>query len=256
MVLIIVITIAGLYYSTIFNIPSSDNIQENQNLTKNISEYKILDSFSNSQYKHWGHMPLTYKFENECRERLKDSIISAFNNITRETGGLVYFNEAFENADFLIECKNPEYSSGSTEWTLADAIYKTDENNTNLIIHADINIYGQGFACVTGYPSLEVHEILHVFGFLHNPTIGSIMEEYVADSSNKCKIIQIDKEYISCLKNIYSNGGLEGNCSSINTLVTTKINPCPNGRYLDKSTEYCCPYPNMIIDIEGNCVYN
>jgi len=247
-ILLMAIIIAGFYYSNISD-NSQNNVEENQNLTINISNYGPLDYFSNSQQKHWGHMPLTYKFESECRERLKALMISAFNNITNETKGLVYFNETYGNADISIECRD----SAPSDMTIADARYDTDYEFTNLIVHADINVYGQGFACVTGYPSVEVHEVLHTFGFLHNPIINSIMDEYSADSSNDCKITRIDKEYVSCLNYIYSNGTISGNCSNINTIVTTKTNPCENGWYLDKSEKYCCPYPDMIINSEGYC---
>jgi len=205
-------------------------------------------------------MPIT----NECKQRLKDLMISAFNNITYETDGLVYFNETSKKPDISLYCESENISKGDTDIRLGDAICSTDDSNKKLITSATIRIYGQGMLCGTGYPALEVHEILHVLGFKHNPMSQSIMQSYMASTSNQCKIKHIDEEYISCLKNIYSNGKINGNCSKIPTSLSDTESDnacgvnlsCPQGWFETIDKKFCCPYENMVVSSEGYCVYS
>ena len=178
------------------------------------------DNFANITYTHWGHMPLTYRFENEeqCFNWQPNLFRSAFNNITLETDGIISFVETTEYEDISIYCKPSQINTRTGEGAIADAIPIMHSDYENLIIYGEINIYGQGDVCGTGYPALEVHEILHLFDFPHNPLKNSVMAQYSAESFNKCKVTKIDKEYISCLKYIYSNGEIEGNCAFPNVI--------------------------------------
>jgi len=214
-------------------------------------------------------MPVTYKFETEkctdtkwtdcCRERVINLTLLAFRSITNETAGTVYFNEVSQDPDISIYCEESEHSSSLIE-TLAEASCEKDDYNEKLISHATLTIYGQGMACNTGYPDLEVHEILHTFGFIHNAKMGSIMQPYSAMTSAECETTKIDDEYISCLKNIYSDGVIEGDCSKIDTITNSDFTgpcdsmyTCDEGWYEVKGTDFCCPEPNMLI-VNDNCV--
>lgn len=187
---------------------------------KDIDDYvkEYSDSFSGVSFNHWRHMPLAYKFENLCSQRQLDLFNLAFEKIEEETSTIVSFIEDDENPDISIYCKPNEYEENeyySYSKKIADAL---PYFSGNLITYGEINMYGQGQNCGTGYPALEVHEILHLFEIPHNPLKNSIMHPYAAPSSRECDVEKIDAEYISCLKYIYSNGTLNGNCDFPNVV--------------------------------------
>lgn len=216
------------------------------NLSKNLSSKdEIKDNFSNVTELHWTHMPITYKIENkeECNVKLKERIESAFNKIQSETETFVSFKETNETPDIVISCKPYYYEEyGSDEYVghfdvtygLAGPDFIDEENR---IINATITFYGAGLVCGTGYPATEVHEILHTFGFGHDYGIIDVMRPDVERSSGDCKVVKIDDKYISCLKKIYSNGRIVGDCSNI---IFLKF--CKEGYFLgydDECHEEC-----------------
>ncbi|MFH1503276.1 MAG: hypothetical protein ABIE36_01310 [Candidatus Diapherotrites archaeon] len=127
----------------------------------------------------------------------------------------------------------------------------------NKIINATIWIYHRNSRCAD-FPAIEVHELLHNFGFGHSyepffsPVFGWSNEDtiYLKDImfpySSCLHQKEIQQKYISCLKYIYSNGEFDGNCSGINFLNVGE-NFCENGWYPVEGTDFCCPEPNMEI---------
>ncbi|GAI86212.1 unnamed protein product, partial [marine sediment metagenome] len=91
------------------------------------------DRFSNISEPHWGYMPLTYKFENECIERLSNLMRGAFGNISYETNSIVTFKEVFENPDISIYCKEGQYLGEQDAF--GDSIHNLNKYNSNLIIN-------------------------------------------------------------------------------------------------------------------------
>lgn len=213
------------------------------------------DSFSNTNKPHWGELPITYKFQDNSSLRQMNLLHLAFKKIEEETSGIVYFKEVQENEDISIYFKKKQYI-GNADSILADARITEIDRSKNLILKGELNIYGQGFVCVTGYPALEIHEILHLFKFPHNPLVTSIMHPYSSESSKDCKTTKIDDEYIICLKHLYSNGTIEGSCDFPNTISYIDFqDSCTDGYYPSLNSEdYCCPEPDMKI-IEGYCNY-
>lgn len=198
------------------------------NLSKNLSSKdEIKDSFSKTDKPHWTHMPITYKIEEEegCNVQVKERTELAFNKIQLEMGNLVSFEETSGIPDISVFCK-PYFTekiydaSGKiirTEKAYGEALTYSYKEKENLIKNATLNFYGAGYVCGTEYPMTEIHEILHTFGFDHNYGLNDIMQPY-AEISRRCKITKIDEKYIYCLKNIYSNGTIIGNCTNINFL--------------------------------------
>jgi hypothetical protein len=220
-------------------------------IKEEVSE-EIIDNFPNISEVHWVHMPLKYKFENECIGRQLNLTRLAFKKVELETFGVISFIETPEEPDISIYCKPSQYNR-SGEYAIADAFYTLSPNSENLIEKGEINIYGQGSICNTGYPVLEVHEILHLFDIPHNPLIRSIMHPYSAESSSKCKITKIDEEYVSCLRYIYSNRKFNGSCSFPSYIHEDPSEyECEEGWFEVEGTDFCCPEPNMEI-VDGYC---
>jgi hypothetical protein len=91
------------------------------------------------------------------------------------------------------------------------------------------------------FPTREIHELLHAFGFAHNIEDNELRNTYwgypyeiPSDLGSDALFPTIDchlqtrinEKYISCLKKIYSNE--EGNCSEVKFFKT-----CPQGNVLN-----------------------
>ncbi|MBT3394968.1 DUF4190 domain-containing protein [archaeon] len=250
-----------LFSSVIIGFISGDDIpidvmNESYDNFSSDGEFEETDNFSNAQILHWSHMPITYKFENYDFEsnysRQVNLTRSAFKKVEDETSEIIWFREVIEDPDISIYFK-PSVYDRSGEYALGVATKSELDLSKNLILKGKIEFYGQGAICSTGYPVLEVHEILHLFDISHNPKTNSIMFPYSADSSRKCKITKIDEEYISCLMYTYSNGTVPGDCNFPN-FFEEEESECSDGWYEVKGSEYCCPEPGMII-VDDYCVY-
>lgn len=246
-----------LFY-TFEDSPPENIVLENISLEKTPEALKITDSFNNTDKYHWSHMPLSFMIEEGCSERQNNLTLLAFQKIEEETGGIVSFVRTEDKtADITVNCER-EASYGrinEDETTIAVSLMETIPD-TKIISKGTITIYGQGQICATGYPATEAHEILHLFDIGHNPLTKSIMHPYAAESSNKCKTTQVDKEYISCLRNIYSRGLIPGECvySSYLEEVGNEYLECPEGWFDVVGSEGCCPEPGMHVAGEY-CVY-
>ncbi len=251
LVIIMAVVLFFLYYP--IDTELIDNISPYTYRYDSISE----DSFSSSLESHWDHMPLTYNIEDNCIERMEKLMLLAMEKINNETLEYVQFEEVNNNPDISFYCKEYMYDR-SGEYSLADATNTNDPYNSNIITHLDINVYGQGSICGSGYPALEVHELLHGFGFNHNPMTKSIMSPYSAQSSKECKIDKIDKAYTDCLMYIYSNA-IIGSCleSKLNYITSNNEyeSVCSEGYYEAVGSDWCCQEPNMYVDDEGYCSY-
>ena len=231
------------------------------------------DYFSNIEEPHFTNLPITYLIvnEEECNEKVKNRIHEAFEKIQSETGGYVAFKnleeETEELEDISVYCEgyNSQELYGSLGEGSASVVIHGDSMpysynyDSSLIEYAIINFYGSGLVCNTGYPALEVHEILHALGFDHDYGVNSIMRPEVEGTSKDCSITEMDKEHINCLKYIYSNGVIEGDCSDLSFIdlefhgITSY--ECVEGWHLVEGTQWCCPEQDMIV-VNNVCVNN
>jgi len=135
----------------------------------------------------------------------------------------------------------------------------------NIITDATINLYApdEGWVVCSKFPSKEMHELLHVFGFTHSyepywdPYYGYSDWSYAEDIMFPyiyCPYqTEIQTKYVSCLKYVYSNGQ-EGFCSSdLFYSHEDLFGGCASGWYPVENSDYCCPEPNMTIE-NGYCV--
>lgn len=160
------------------------------------------DMFSSVQKLHWTEMPVTYKFnDNNCGERQRNRIIRAFEEIKNETNGIVYFVED-NNAVLEINCIKG--------FPADDKGYVTsgEGGNTKLgnqITSGTINFYNAGPNTDSGgcsvFMDVEIHEILHTFGYTHSEGYGSIMQPI---SPGWCNVRQIDDWIVKDLIQTYS----------------------------------------------------
>jgi hypothetical protein len=133
----------------------------------------------------------------------------------------------------------------------------------NKIIKGEIKLYQEGDGSTRcTYPTKEIHELLHSFGFGHveepyfdpywgyvdwGPAKDILFPHLYCNYQN-----ELNEKYVSCLKYIYSNGEF-GFCGGDVNFMDF-VSECPLGLYPAKDSEYCCPEPNMKI-VGGYCHY-
>ena len=132
-----------------------------------------------SDQQHWDHMPVSFGFSNpeDCGSFQTYRILRAFDEITNATSGKVSFIESNDSVNINIICnKNflPPSDPGLLQSGEANVF-----SNGNVILSADINFYNTGGDNYNGgcrnYPDVEIHEILHAFGFQHTDAPYNIM---------------------------------------------------------------------------------
>lgn len=207
---LIVIVIAGFFlFYPVDNTITGFVISEDGYLDDNVSEetYEITDQFSHIAKLHWGHMPVTYNLVNPevCSEYERKRIHKSFEQIGIETNRVVYFEQGNSSlADIHVSCFKGTRTVGYEPpyiviYKEADTDYTTSGNE---IVSADIRIFGGDSTTQRGicwrYPDLEIHEILHAFGYEHNDNRTSLMySEYI-----RCNL-KIDADIIQDLIQIY-----------------------------------------------------
>lgn len=157
------------------------------------------DSFSDSEKMHWMHMPLTFNFSENCTALLLSRNRRAFQEIENQTKGVVSFEEISGPADISLIChkevpRNDIYLTSGEEQHWAQG---------NKIVKAVINFYnvveGRSTLGCVSYPDVEIHEILHTFGFQHKEGYDSIMRPV----QGNC-LYKIDSDILAELNEIYS----------------------------------------------------
>jgi hypothetical protein len=200
----------GLFFSVVYDFPldyknydSLNFLVTKKNLNNDINE----DDYKNIEEIHWGHMPISYKIECFSNDSLsciksKDRVILALNSIQSETSNVVSFVEKNETPDINVylfkEKSNIKNRGELVEGFASPYFYKF---KPNLISSAEINI--NVFGICKDYPAMEIHEILHTFGFGHTVILGKVMSRYASYDEKDCPA-KIEDEIIANLTRIYT----------------------------------------------------
>ncbi len=154
----------------------------------------------------WESMPLLYRFENkeQCGTYQTRRIAWAFETIAKETSGTLAFQED-PSGTLIISC-NRGFPTQVTGYLIqGEARYNVEDNGIIREAHVYFNNAGQNTysgGC-KDYPDVEVHEILHAFGFEHSENRLSIM--YWQGTECRVDKFRIDEDILNKLKTIYTN---------------------------------------------------
>ncbi|MEK6844046.1 MAG: matrixin family metalloprotease [Nanoarchaeota archaeon] len=216
---------------------------------KNKKEDKENDQFSDIKEIHFNHMPITYSLNVNTSESFRlnfnktvyrtdttddfkiKRIQWAFDLIEKSTDNLMVFKEVKEdeNPDIRILGVPDVYCYNENETYDGREGFAGPENYTsNKIINSTVVFCATGYSVgfnikfsweyaeCEDFPIVELHEIFHAFGFGHTFNNNKEVMYPIKFRIKSCEINQIDPQIISCLKYIYSNGNLSGDCSDRN----------------------------------------
>ena len=139
------------------------------------------------------HNNFAYSFEN-CDANKMQRMKQAFSEISSATG-IITFAES-QNADIMIGCSS-DYLEKEKNVFVAGEGGPSEIYNSSwypAILKGKILLYESECRA----PVVELHELLHVFGFEHINKSDYIMYPYVNCS------LHLNQEYVNILKNLYS----------------------------------------------------
>lgn len=227
---------------------SSEEIINNNTSYNNTDDYlvdvvKEVDEVS-SDYPHFTNLTITFSMKginidhNKKGERMRNAF-----QIIEDQVGEFNFIEISDYNNANIKVNFPMGNNMNTiTWTTP---FSDSEGNIEGGEIEVINIYRED---CDDYPEMEIHEILHIFGFDDNPK--TIMRQY----PEGCRPLHSEWsiQYVEHLKFVYSSGERGVEHPGIPYYET--ISSCEDGWYEPtNSYEWCCPEPNMYVDSDGYC---
>lgn len=171
----------------------------------------------------FNHNSISYKIDSACSQEKRNRMISAFNELSSKVG-LISFYSVFENPDIEVSCS--EY----TKQIPGDYFIAGEGGAKEIIQTGRYNIITNGIILLHGNPhgfykcdwaNIELHELIHVFGFDHSADKNSLMYPYLNSCDQK-----LDASIINTLKDLYSEENLPD-------LYFKDINVVKKGKYLD-----------------------
>lgn len=161
-------------YAVLENLPVEE---VNENESRYISlKYGESDFGNPANSLKWYRMPITYSYSEGCVGPIIFRIEKALAILSEQTKGAVRMEKVEEDSDLLFKCyKEQRYSPDayytSTQYTLGSNT-RIEVTSEDLIKKMLIEFWGvtnttYPQSCYS-FPKLELHEILHAFGYEHN----------------------------------------------------------------------------------------
>jgi len=225
----VVILIAYLVYvGYVYNVPG-----EPENLNVLITEQNpaILENQTLSEVRQFNtnmkfnHNAISYHIFSDCEEDKKSRMLEAFNYLSNEVG-IISFYESLQNPDIEVSCseKNKDSEVKSEYFIAGEGGAKEiiQTGKYNVITNGTILLYksmSNSIKCDT--PNVEIHELIHVFGFDHSQSQASIMNPYLSSCNQR-----LDPSIVSELKRLYS-------LENLPDIYFENISAVKKGKYLD-----------------------
>jgi len=190
----------------------------------NISAPSDITQFEKNM--RFSHTDLTYFISENCNEKQRERMIKAFFILEEKTQILFFLESDYnkkENATIKISCSEEELKKEKNLFVAGGGGPSKFFNTTlyPLILEGKIFLY-KSSNCEQ--PLVELHELLHVFGFEHYDNKNSVMYPL-----SDCKQ-ELEEEYIDYLKKLYS-------IPSLADIYFSNISASKAGRYLNFEVE-------------------
>ena len=216
-----------------------DMPREPQNLNvimNNIPQTTIQDNSSFLEIKQFhsnmkfNHNNLSYSIDLNCPDFKRQRMIGAFNYLSEEIS-YISFQETFDNPDIYVTCSEiekltPESDSPKDFFIAGEGGAKEiiQSGKYNIITNGTISLYKSPHGAIEcDFPNIEIHELIHVFGFDHSKNKNSLMNPLL-DSCDQL----LDPIILEELKRLYSEKNLPD-------LYFEDVKAVKKGRYLDFS---------------------
>lgn len=175
--IILILAVSLLLYSLYFiymNLPidMEPEIFQKTNYSKVNLQPSYIEKMQFYPNMRFNHLPITYFFDPACSDKKKSNLKDAMNLLTEKAN--ISFKELIdEDADIVVDCSE-KYIKKNEKMFIAGEGGPTLIINTTLysiIMKGKIRLFSKE-AC--GF-NVELHELLHVFGFDHSSNENSIM---------------------------------------------------------------------------------
>lgn len=222
---LIIIVCLFFYYFIYLNIPGEPKTASSiiSELPKNSSVTEdAVQFFPNMKF---NHNNISYSIESSCEENKAIRMRNAFNMINNLTG-IEFIEIGADNyADIDVLCSSDTKESFDSDFFVAGeggAKEVIQTERYNLIIKGLILLYEDRKNSVKcEWPNVEIHELMHVFGFNHTSNENSLMYPLLKSCEQK-----LDESIILLIKNIYSEKNLAD-------LYIENLSAVKRGRYID-----------------------
>jgi len=185
--------------------------------TTRIIDYGATPVFSENL--RFNHNDISYHIDPDCPADSRTRMVEAM-GILSDDAVIVSFHEVFNGEpDIDINCSMDEIKLGENYYAAGEG-GPSEIINTSLfktILNGRVTLYKQ-IGC--DYPIVELHELLHVFGFDHSPNPKSIMY-----NTSACKQ-RMTSDMVLLMQELYS-------IKPRADLRISEVSATKHGRYLD-----------------------
>lgn len=222
--LLLAITLVYLAYSFYINIPKNPenlNVQINNQDNFEIGNSSVRQFHPNMKF---NHNKISYYIYPDCTTEKYNRMKKAFEVLSDEVG-LISFYENENTPDIEVECTEKQETkiSNNKDYFIAGeggAKEIIQTGRYSIITNGTILLYSEK-SKECALPNVELHELIHVFGFDHSTDKNSLMNPYLVSCDQK-----LDSSIITELKRLYSEENLVD-------LYFDKVEAVKKGRYLD-----------------------
>jgi len=222
LILFVLLFIGGYFlYQNLPGEPENFNIiNEPPKLEIGNLSYEVKQFYPGMKF---NHNSISYKIDLGCDAEKKERMLKAFNELENKVG-VINFYPVFDNPDIEVTCS--EY----VHQTEKDFFIAGEGGAKEIIPTGRYNVITEGIILLhenphdfykCEWPNIELHELLHVFGFDHSEDKNSLMYPYLESCEQK-----LDESIISDLKKLYSKENLAD-------LYFENVAVIKKGRYLD-----------------------
>ena len=179
----------------------------------------------------FNHNEISYRVNNDCSEEQSKRMELAFKELSGMVGEITFYSTGF-SPDIEVSCTNEiNYNGYDMEENIEKNYFIAGEGGAKEIVET-----GRYYIITNGiiflyegnkkwikcpHPNIEMHELLHVFGFDHLDDKKSLMYPYLTSCDQT-----LDDSIINELKKLYSEDNLP-------ELYFENFTSIKKGRYLD-----------------------
>jgi len=220
MIILTGLVIAAIYLAYV-NIPGKPEML-NINLEKSVEPTLPTNQFY--QNMKFNHNDISYSIGLNCADEKKQRVLEAFEEISMKVSEISFFPVSL-NPDIRVSCSFEDKEALDEDYFIAGeggAKEIIQTGDYNVITHGVILLYEESKnAKKCDWPNVEIHELMHVFGFDHSEDENSLMFPFLESCSQK-----LDLSITNKLKQLYSEENLA-------ELYFDDISAMRKGKYLD-----------------------